>query len=129
MSLTVFPGMKTQFQCNGSGDNLSWEVDGLSVHDVTVKKRGITAVTVSFSGTVQSNLTVPATSENNGTTVRCGISESNVIVISNYSTLVVLSGTSHIPHLVHGVAIPWYCSTMHIPAPCISPCISVISLT
>ena len=120
MSLTVFPGMKAQFQCIGSGDYLSWEVDGLSVHDATVKKRGITAVTVSFSSTVQSNLTVPATSVNNGTTVRCAISASSVTVISNYSTLVVLSGTSHIPHLVHGVAINTMVLQhhMHIPAPC-----------
>ena len=95
MSLTVFPGTKAQFHCNGFGDELSWEIDGLSVHDTTVKKRGITAVTISFSGTVQSNLTVPATSVNNGTTVRCAISVStNIPVISNYSTLVVLSGNA-----------------------------------
>ena len=100
MSLTVFPGMKAQFQCNGSGDYLSWEIDGLSVHDATVKKRGITAVTVSSSGTVQSYLTVPATSVNNGTTVRCAIGVStNMPVISNYSNLVVLSGTCRYPSL------------------------------
>ena len=108
MSLTVFPGMKAQFQCIGSGEDLSWEVDGLSVYDATVKKRGITAVTIAFSGTVQSNLTVPATSVNNGTTVRCAISIStNIPVVSNYSTLVVFSGTCHIFHLVHGAAKPY----------------------
>ena len=58
--------------------------------------RGITVVTLPSSGTVQSTLTVPATSVNNGTTVRCVISVSLFMIstpaISNYSTLTVLPG-------------------------------------
>ena len=83
-----------QFHCAGTGNYLVWEVDGLQAEHVNISSRGITASTVSSSGTVQSNLTVPATSVNNGTTVQCAISVSllSAPVISNYSTLTVLPG-------------------------------------
>ena len=70
---------------------LVWEVDGLQANHLA---HGITTVTLPSSGTVQSNLTVPATSVNNGTTVQCAISVSlfNTPAISNYSTLTVLPG-------------------------------------
>ena len=73
---------------------LVWEVDGLAPDHAKISSRGITESTPSSSGTVQSNLTVPATSENNGTTVRCAISVSlfSTPAISNYSTLAVLPG-------------------------------------
>ena len=94
VSVTAPVGTSAQFHCAGTGTHLVWEVDGLQDDNLGIKARGITAVTRPSSGTVQSNLTVPATSENNGTTVRCGVSASlfSTPVISNYSTLTVLPG-------------------------------------
>ena len=94
--MTVQPGINAKFCCGGTGEILTWEVDGLPLNIAEIKKRGINAVAVTSSGTVQSNLTVPATSENNGTTVRCGIRTSltSMPAISNYSTLIVLAGES-----------------------------------
>ena len=62
-----------QFHCAGTGDYLVWEVDELVPDHPDILARGITSVTLPSSGTVQSNLTVPATSVNNGTTVQCAI--------------------------------------------------------
>ena len=94
MSVTALIGTNAQFHCAGTGNHLVWEVDGLTLDHVNILARGITAATNTSSGTVQSTLTVPATSENNGTTVRCGVSVSafNTSVPSNYSTLTVLPG-------------------------------------
>ena len=94
MSVTALIGTNAQFHCAGTGNYLVWEVDGLAPDHPDILARGITTVTLPSSGTVQSNLTVPATSENNGTTVRCAISVSLFIlpVVSNYSTLTVLPG-------------------------------------
>ena len=98
VSLTVLPGVNSQFHCGGTGVILTWEVDGLSHNFAVIKQRGISAATVTTSGTIQSNLTVPATSENNGTTVRCAIGETfiSIPVLSNYSSLTVLSGEVYI---------------------------------
>ena len=92
VSETALVGTNVQFHCAGTGNYLAWEVDGLAPDHVNISSRGITAGTSTSSGTVQSNLTVPATSENNGTTVRCaiGISQFSLTAISNYSTLTVL---------------------------------------
>ena len=98
VSVTALVDTNVQFHCVGTGNYLVWEVDGLQVDNPNIQARGITAITSSSSssssGTVQSNLTVPATSVNNGTTVRCAISVSlfSKSVISNYSTLTVLPG-------------------------------------
>ena len=94
LSVTAMGGKNAQFHCAGTGNHLVWEVDGLQVGNVDILARGITVVTLPSSGTVQSNLTVPATSVNNGTTVRCGIYVSyfSTPAISNYSTLTVLPG-------------------------------------
>ena len=94
VSVTALVGTNAQFHCAGTGNYLVWEVDGLQADHPDILARGITTVTLPSSGTVQSNLTVPATSENNGTTVRCAISVSlsTPSVISNYSTLTVLPG-------------------------------------
>ena len=87
-------GTNAQFHCNGSGTVLVWEVDGLPNNDQSIENRGITDNTVSSSGTVQSTLTVPATTENNGTTVRCFIGSSlfSLTIVGNSSTLTVLPG-------------------------------------
>ena len=71
-----------------------WDVDGLQDGHVNILARGITVARNTSSGTVQSTLTVPATSVNNGTTVRCGVavSQFSYTAISNYSTLTVLPG-------------------------------------
>ena len=96
MSVTALIGTNAKFHCAGTGNYLVWEVDGLQADHSNILARGITASTMSSSGTVLSNLTVPATSENNGTTVRCAISASlfstPAISTSNYSTLTVLPG-------------------------------------
>ena len=90
----MLPGIDAQFYCGGTGEILIWEVDGLPLNIAEIKERGITAVTVTFSGTVQSNLTVPATSVNNGTTVRCaiGVSQFSLTAISSNATLTILPG-------------------------------------
>ena len=100
-SVTSLVGTYALFYCAGAGDSLVWEVDGSPHHFQTVENREITAnVTLPSPGTVQSTLTVPATSENNGTTVRCVVkstSQSLVLsVFSNYSTLTVLPGESEL---------------------------------
>ena len=92
--MTALIGTNAQFHCAGTGNYLVWEVDGLQDGHVNISARGITSDSTTSSGTVQSTLTVPATSENNGTTVRCAISVSlfSTPAISNYSTLTVLPG-------------------------------------
>ena len=94
MSVTALVGTNAQFHCAGTGNYLVWEVDGLQTDHSSISARGITSDMTTTSGTVQSTLTVPATSENNGTTVRCAISVSqfSTPAISNYSTLTVLPG-------------------------------------
>ena len=94
VSVTALIGTNAQFHCAGTGNHLVWEVDGLQADHPDILARGIKDVTPSSSGTVQSTLTVPATSVNNGTTVRCAISVSlfSTPAISNYSTLTVLPG-------------------------------------
>ena len=92
MSVSVLIGTNAQFHCAGTGLIISWEVDGLISSNPNVTSRGITSDDVSSSGTVQSTLTVPGTSVNNGTTVRCRLYSSSISTYSNNSTLTVLSG-------------------------------------
>ena len=94
MSVTALVGTNAQFHCAGTGFTISWEVDGLTSSNPVIIGRGITAVLLSGSGTVQSTLTVPATSVNNGTTVRCIVLTLSGSTFSNNSTLTVLSGES-----------------------------------
>ena len=93
MSVNALIGTNAQFHCAGTGNKLVWEVDGLQADHSSISTRGITSDTATcYSGTVQSNLTVPATLD--GTTVRCAISVSlfSRPVVSNYSTLTILPG-------------------------------------
>ena len=92
VSVTTLEGLNAQFHCAGSGTVLVWEVDGLPSNDLSIENRGITDDTVTSSGTVQSNLTVPATLVNNGTTVRCFIGSSlfNLAVVGNSSSTVTI---------------------------------------
>ena len=91
VSVTALIGTNAQFHCAGTGNHLVWEVDGLQANHPDILARGITVVTLPFSGTVQSNLTVP---ENNGATVRCAIRLllSTPPAISNNATLTILPG-------------------------------------
>ena len=89
VSVSVPIGTNAQFHCAGTGIFIIWEVDGLASFTPDIVSRGITSVYRTHSDTVQSNLTVPATSENNGTTVRCRLFPST---FSNTSTLTVLPG-------------------------------------
>ena len=94
VSVTALIGTNAHFQCAGAGNSLVWEVDGLPHYHSDIVQRGITAATLPSSGTVQSNLTVPATPVNNNTMIRCAISSSLFsTVVSNFSTLTVLPGT------------------------------------
>ena len=94
MSVTALIGTNAQFHCAGTGNYLVWIVDGLQADHANVSSRGVTASTISSSsGTVQSTLTVPATSVNNGTTVQCAITLLfSTPAISNYCSLTVLPG-------------------------------------
>ena len=94
VSVTAMAGTNAHFHCAGTGHFLVWEVDEVQADHPDISAHGITVVTLPSSGTVQSNLTVPATSVNNGTTVRCaiGVSLFSLTAISNYSTLTVLPG-------------------------------------
>ena len=67
VSVTALVGTNAQFHCAGTGNYLVWVVDGLQANHPDILAHGITTVTLpSSAGTVQSILTVPATSENNG---------------------------------------------------------------
>ena len=94
MSVTALIGTNAQFHCAGTGNYLVWVVDGLQADHSNILARGIISDTTTDSGTVQSNLTVPATPENNGTTVRCAISVLLFTppVISSNATLSILPG-------------------------------------
>ena len=87
-------GTNAQFHCAGTGKYLVWEVDGLQADHSNISARGITSDMTTSSGSVQSSLTVPATSVNDRTTVRCAISVSlfSIPAVSHYSMLTVLPG-------------------------------------
>ena len=88
MSVSVLVGENALFHCNGSGNIITWIVDGLQENQPSIFQRGISSVLIPSSGTVQSTLTVPATLVNNGTTVQCVIYPGSVT--SNTATLNVL---------------------------------------
>ena len=94
MSVSALVGKNALFHCNGSGIAIQWIADGVYVTetDPVIVDRGISSISaVSIpSGTVQSTLTVPATSVNNGTTVQCVLYPGSVT--SNNATLTVLPG-------------------------------------
>ena len=90
VSVSSLVGENALFHCTGSGIIISWIVDELPHDDPDIVARGISDNTVSLSGTVQSTLTVPATSVNNGTTVQCVLYPGEVT--SNNATLTVLPG-------------------------------------
>ena len=97
VSVTALVGTNAQFHCAGTGNYLApvvWEVDGLVFDHPNILARGITTVELpSFSGTVQSNLTVPATPENDGTTVQCLVTSLfSAPAISTNATLTILTG-------------------------------------
>ena len=90
--MSALVGENAQFHCSGSGITIVWTVDGLLATDSVIVARGITPVTMTSSGTVQSTLTVPATLENNGTTVQCRVLSLNGATVSNNGTLNILPG-------------------------------------
>ena len=92
MSVSALVGENALFHCTGSGIAIVWIVDGSLATDANNTDRGITENAVSSSGTVQSTLTVPATSVNNGTTVQCRVVSLSGFAISNNATLTVLPG-------------------------------------
>ena len=94
VSVTVLVGTNAQFSCAGAGFTIVWEVNKSLSTDPIIEKRGITSdtATLPFSDTVRSNLTVPATSENNGTIVRCRIVSILGLAFSNNSSLTILPG-------------------------------------
>ena len=103
VSKTSPAGVIDYFFCAGTDKFLRWLVKVSNTTegtpDVTeIAERGITENTTNPSpGNVQSILTVPATPENNGTTIRCQILSKNYTVTadSDRATLIVLSGILH----------------------------------
>ena len=65
MSVSALVGENAQFHCAGTGTAdaviLRWIVDKLLATDTNIRARGIVSHTVTTTGTIQSNLTVPAT--------------------------------------------------------------------
>ena len=86
-SVTALVGTVAQFRCAGTELFILWEVDG-QIDD------NRDDVKTDPTGTVtQSNLTLAATPENNGISIRCAIqNKSSVFVFSNYATLTVVPG-------------------------------------
>ena len=92
-SATALIGENTQFHCAAIGADIiaAWKVDDLFATDIRITDRAIFHTTpVTASGTIQSSLTVPATIENNGTTVQCVLYPGEVT--SSNATLTVLPG-------------------------------------
>ena len=113
MSVSALVGGNAQFHCAGTGVVLVWMVDKLHATDTNIKARGIVFDTVTTTGTIQSNLTVPATIENNGTTVYCKIQLFPDEVTSNNATLSVLPGELWtMPYTIIVVMLSWY--TIHV---------------
>ena len=86
-------GENALFHCTGTGVLIQWIADGIYVTDTdsVIVARGISARTFPISSdTIQSTLTVPATSVNNGTTVHCILFPGSLT--SNNATLIVLHG-------------------------------------
>ena len=91
VSVSALIGENAVFYCNGSGAIIQWIVDGVYATHSNITARGIAIHTETLSGnTLQSTLTVPATLENNGTTVQCIVFPSEVT--SEKATLTVLPG-------------------------------------
>ena len=112
MSVSALVGENAQFHCAGTADAviLQWIVDKLLATNTNIKARGIVFDTVTTTGTIQSNLTVPATIENNGTTVYCKILFPGEVT-SNNATLTVLPGELWtMPYIDHQIVVmlSWY---------------------
>ena len=92
VSVSALIGENTQFHCAAIGaDIIVWKADDLFATDIRITDRAIFhTTTVTASGTIQSSLTVPATIENNGTTVQCILYPGEVT--SSNATLTVLPG-------------------------------------
>ena len=93
--MTALIGTNAQFHCAGTGNYLLWDVDGLQIiGNSDIMSRGIFEHTIQSSGTVHSTLTVPATSVNNGTTVRCSVivGLGSTPAVSSQANLTVVQG-------------------------------------
>ena len=90
VSVSALVGENAVFHCAGNGAAIVWMVDKLSATNMNITNRGIVPLQVSSSGNVQSSLTVPATIENNGTTVQCVLYPGEVT--SSDAILTVLPG-------------------------------------
>ena len=90
--MSALVGENALFHCAAdTGAAIVWIVDGFYATDPIIENRKISKNVVTLSsGAIQSTLTVPATQENNGTTVQCVIYPGEVT--SNNATLSVLPG-------------------------------------
>ena len=89
--MTVLVGTDAQFHCAGTGQFLNWLLDGV-LYQSNNNQVPYDNTEPTESG-VQSNLTVPATLEKNGTSVKCAIHTlSSVPVCSDEARLTVLPG-------------------------------------
>ena len=73
--MTAIIGTVAEFHCAGKGIIIFWLIDGLPLHHPNISGRGIVSNTDldSKSGFVLSKLTIPATLENNNTSVQCAL--------------------------------------------------------
>ena len=92
--MTALAGTNAQFHCAGTGFARTWLVDGIPNYFPEITSRGVFDDTSVDKGFIQSNLTVPATSKNNGTSIQCIIASANMSVFSDTAYLTVLPGES-----------------------------------
>ena len=74
-SVSALVGTAAQFHCAGTGNFLLlfWLVNGNSISDVNNNGQEIHVTTEQTDSGVQSNLTILASSENNGTSIQCAL--------------------------------------------------------
>ena len=92
--MTALVGTDAQFRCAGMGFAITWLVDGIPNYLSKITNRGVFDDTNVDAGFIQSNLTVPATSENNGSSIQCGVTSTNLSTFSDTAYLRVLPGKS-----------------------------------
>ena len=92
--MTALVGTDARFHCAGTGFVITWLVDGIPNYFPEITNRGVFDDTNVNAGFIHSNLTVPATSKNNGTSIQCGITSTNLSALGNTAYLTVLPGKS-----------------------------------
>ena len=71
------PDSRILFNCTGNGDTIGWTVDGSQVSDADIISRGVTTTSaIEISEEVRlSTLSIPASKQNDNTSIRCSVLE------------------------------------------------------